>query len=300
MTPSVILNLRSGGGRHQPGIQEVATRKGMDVRIVGPGADPSALAMAAQTDVLVVGGGDGTVSAVAAVAVQRDLPLVVLPCGTRNHFAVDVGLDPADPAAALDAVEGGMERRVDLGSVNGRVFVNNVSIGFYSAMVQDPQYRSRRLAVSMRYARRALLNGGEPMVVSTASQPRLVLPEQVLTILVSNNAYAPGIAPGAALRPRMDEGMLWTHVLGIDSTRGPVPFRVVRAVASLLTGRAQVAAWPASTQTMGIDRPRVTVGMDGEAVELGTPLEFRVLAGALRLLGPAQPDPGQMRLELHT
>jgi diacylglycerol kinase family enzyme len=295
----VILNMRSGGGRHQPAIRTSALRRGMDVRIVGPGADPATLAAAAQVDVLVAGGGDGTVSAVAAVAVERNLPLVILPCGTRNHFALDVGLDTADPGAALGAVENGVERRVDLGMVNGRVFVNNVSVGFYGPMVQDPQYRSKRIAVSVRYARRALLGGGDTLGVVMPAQPRLVLPERVLTILVSNNAYSPGVAPGAALRPRLDEGMLWTHVLGMDRHRGPLLYSVLRSVFGLLTGRSQVAAWPAVEQTLWIDRPVATVGMDGEAVELSTPLEFRVLAGALRLLAPPLPDPGEVRIELH-
>ena len=90
---TLILNARSGGGKHQPAIRVAAERCGWVIREVGPGADPAGLAASADTDVLVVAGGDGTVSAVAAVAVERDLPLVVLPCGTLNHFAADAGLD---------------------------------------------------------------------------------------------------------------------------------------------------------------------------------------------------------------
>ena len=157
---------------------------------------PPALAASSDTDVLVVAGGDGTVSAVAAVAVERDLPLVVLPCGTLNHFAADAGLDCDDPLTGMTAVENGTELRVDVGSVNGRVFINNASIGFYSSMVQDPQYRSRRVAVTSRYVRRAILGGGATMTVSLTLAPRVVVPENVLTILVSNNAYSPGVGTG--------------------------------------------------------------------------------------------------------
>ena len=153
---TLILNAWSGGGKYQPAIRVAAERCGWVIREVGPGADPAGLATSSDTDVLVVAGGDGTVSAVAAVAVERDLPLVVLPCGTLNHFAADAGLDCNDPLTGVAAVENGTELRVDVGSVNGRVFINNASIGFYSSMVQDPQYRSRRVAVTGRSLRRAI------------------------------------------------------------------------------------------------------------------------------------------------
>ena len=127
-----------------------------------------------------VAGGNGTVSAVAAVAVERDLPLVVLPCGTLNHFAVDAGLDCSHPLTGIAPVEDGAELRVDVGSVNGRVFINNASIRFYSSMVQDPHCRSRRVAVTSRYLRRAILGGGSTMTVSLALAPRVVVPDNVL------------------------------------------------------------------------------------------------------------------------
>jgi diacylglycerol kinase family enzyme len=162
---TLILNPWSGGGKYQPAIRVAAERCGWVIREVGPGADPAGLAASSDTDLLVVAGGDGTVSAVAAVAVERDLPLVVLPCGTLNHFAADAGLDCTDPLTGMAAVENGTELRVDVGSVNGRVFINNASIGFYSSMVQDPQYRSRRVAVTSRYLRRAIRGGGTTMTV---------------------------------------------------------------------------------------------------------------------------------------
>lgn len=272
----------------QPAIREEARRRGIPVREVGPGAGPTALAESAEADVLAVAGGDGTVSAVAAVAAARDLPLLVLPCGTRNHFAADAGL----AAGGFAALDDGAESRVDVGSVNGRLFLNNVSVGFYSAMVRDPQYRRHRIGVSARYARRAIIGGGETLELSTTADPRVVLPEHPLTILVSNNAYSPGLAPGAALRPRLDEGVLWFHVLGVDVSRGPVLWRVLRTVAGVLVGRTRVAAWAVASQTLRADRPRLTVGIDGEAVTLDAPLEFRAVPGALRLLG-APPPPAR-------
>lgn len=300
MTATLVLNPGSGGGQVQGAVRAAAERRGVEVREVGPGADPAALAASSETEVIAVGGGDGTISAVAAVAVRRDVPLLVVPCGTRNHFAADIGLAGVDAAAMLGALDGGPETRVDVGSVNGRVFLNNVSVGFYSSIVRDPQYRTNRVGVSLRYARRALVGGGESLRVSCSAGPRVTLPEHPLTILVSNNAYTPGIAPGVALRARMDEGALWFHVLGVDGHRGPVLWRVARTAVHLLTGRTQVAAWPATEQRLRFDRPRVTVGVDGEAVDLDAPLEFRVLPGALRLLGTGTPAPGETTLRLPT
>ena len=93
-------------------------------------------------------GGDGSVAAVAGVAVERELALVVVPTGTLNHFARDLGLDLARPLRALDALYAGHERRVDVGRINGRPFINNVSLGVYAQMVGDPGYRQDKLRVA--------------------------------------------------------------------------------------------------------------------------------------------------------
>ncbi len=166
---------------------------------------------------LVAAGGDGTLSAVAGVAVGHDVPLVVVPCGTRNHFAKDCGADITDR--------------------------------------------------------------------------RVVAPEQVLVVLVSNNAYSPGVAPSPALRPRLDEGMLWVYLLGLPGADRPLTARLVRGTDRLVSGRALVAAWPTTQQTMTTDTPSIPVGVDGEAAELNTPLEFTVRPRALRLLQPSRNEP---------
>jgi diacylglycerol kinase family enzyme len=107
---SLVVNPRSGGGVHQAKVRRVARERGLDVREVRADADPSALALAAvdeDAEILGAAGGDGTVSAVAGVAVARDVPLLVVPCGTRNHFAKDCGADVTDPAAELATLENG-------------------------------------------------------------------------------------------------------------------------------------------------------------------------------------------------
>jgi diacylglycerol kinase family enzyme len=180
------------------------------------------------------------------------------------------------------------------------VFLNNVSIGFYGAMVSDPHYRSHRLTVTARYVRRAVLGGGTPLHLTLDAGSRVVPPHRVVAVLVSNNAYSPGMAPGASLRPRLDEGLLWVHLLGVNDRHGPVFGRMLRAAGSLLLDRAPLAVWPTAAQTVRADRERLRIGVDGEAAELSTPLEFACRPGALRLLTPPRPAPAELRLEMHT
>ena len=198
-------------------MQAAATRANAEVVEVGPGRSADELAAAAPAVTLVAAGGDGTVNAVASVAIERDLPLVVLPCGTRNHFASDAGLPVEDPLDGLSVLDDGVETGIDVGDVNGRLFLNNASIGFYSTMIQDPAYRKHRIVVPLRYLRRTLFGGGRTVALTMSDPPpRVKVPANVLTVLVSNNEYSPAIAPGPALRPRLDGGQLWVHVIGSD------------------------------------------------------------------------------------
>lgn len=291
---TLVVNPSSGSGGRQAEVRHaVADRPDVEVREVDARWDAGALARQAVREgaqVLAACGGDGTVSAVAAIAVEHAVPLIVVPCGTRNHFAKDCGIDVEDPVRQLGAIEGGHETRVDVGTVNGRVFLDNVSVGFYAAMVSDPEYRRRRIRVAARYVRRALLPGGRRAVLRTSIPSRIAVPEQLLTMLVSNNAYLPGVAPGSALRPRLDEGTLWIYLLGLPEADRPFTQRLLRGTGRLVGGRALVAAWPSTHQTITTDTTSIPTGIDGEPVELDTPLEFGIRPGALRLL---QPSPDQ-------
>jgi diacylglycerol kinase family enzyme len=298
---TVILNPAAGSGRHQPGVRRAARARQIDVREVCAGSGAGALAQEAVNEgaeVLVAAGGDGTLSAVAGVAVAHEVALVVVPCGTRNHFANDCGVDITDPAGQLAAIEDGHESRVDVGTVNGRVFLNNVSVGFYAAMVRDPEYRRRRIRVAARYAQRAIFWGGRRASLRTPVPHRVVTPEQVLLALVSNNAYSPAVASGPALRPRLDEGKLWVYLVGLPGADRPLPARLVRGTGRLISGRPLVAAWPTTRQTMTTDTPSIPVGVDGEAAELNTPLEFTIRPGALRLLQPSRNEPVDRQFSL--
>ena len=110
-------------------------------------------AVAGGADALAVAGGDGSLATVAAAALAHDLPFVCVPAGTRNHFARDLGLDPADPIAALDALSDGIEGRIDVGEVNGRLFLNNVSLGIYAEAVRRPGYRDAKVRTLVETAR---------------------------------------------------------------------------------------------------------------------------------------------------
>lgn len=301
MAITLILNPASGTGLQQAEIRRAARARRIDIRQVCAGHGAQALAQEAVEEgaqVLVAAGGDGTVSAVAAVAVQYNVPLVVVPCGTRNHFAKDSGADVTNPVGQLAAIEDGHEVRVDVGTVNGRVFLDNVSVGFYAAMVRDPEYRRRRLRVAARYVQRAVFWGGLSASLHTSVPRRVVVPEQVLVVLVSNNAYSPGVAPRPALRPRLDEGTLWVYLLGLPGAGHPLAARLLRGAGRLVAGRAVVAAWPTTRQTMTTDTASIPAGVDGEGAELDTPLDFNVHPLALRLMQLSGNEPVDRRFAL--
>ena len=151
------MNPRSGGGkvaRFQ--LVERAESMGALVRLIGDDDDVASLARRAVeegAEVLAAAGGDGTVSTVAAVAAEADRPLLVVPAGTRNHFARDLGLDIRNPASALEALRGGESARVDLGFVDSRAFVNNVSFGVYAEALLNPHYREAKARAVVSVAR---------------------------------------------------------------------------------------------------------------------------------------------------
>lgn len=163
---------------------------------------------------LVAAGGDGTLSAIAGVAVEHNGPLVVVPCGTRNPRTAGQTLLTRRVSSPRSRTA---TRYGSLSGVNGQVFLDNVSVSFYAAMVRDPGYRRRRIRVAARYVQRAVLGGGRCGRCARRCLAGSVASEQVLVALVSNNAYFPGGAPGSALHTRLDEGMLWLYLLGLPA-----------------------------------------------------------------------------------
>jgi diacylglycerol kinase family enzyme len=280
--PFLIMNPRSGGGKVvRFGLREKAEALGAEVALLeGPGpVDVARLAqdaVARGADLLGVAGGDGTQALVAAVAAQHDVPLLVISAGTRNHFALDLGLDREDPSTCLDALQDGVELRVDLGDANGRPFVNNVSFGAYAAIVERPEYRAEKLKTTLDLL---------PDLLTSAKGPRLVAHAAAVTVqgpqalLVSNNPYNTADVAGLGRRPRIDGGVL-----------GVIGIRAANAVqaARMLRGRRAPGLTLIVTDEVVIeaDAEEVPAGLDGESVRLATPVRCRVRPGALRVRVP--------------
>ncbi len=270
--PVLLFNPKSGGGKAERfSLADEARKRGIEPIELTKGADLEQLvrdAVAGGADALAMAGGDGSQAVVASVASELNLPYACIPAGTRNHFALDLGVDRDDVVGALDAFVDGGERRVDLAEVNGRVFVNNVSLGLYGEAVQREGYRDSKLRTLLEAAPEVLGPGGEALDLRWRGQGGLEH-ESAAAILVSNNQYRLGRA-GSGTRPRIDEGELGVAVVPAPRDR---------------TGgrRAQgLRNW--ATPSFRVDSAEaVSAGIDGEAVELDPPLRFGIRPRALRV-----------------
>jgi diacylglycerol kinase family enzyme len=274
----LIYNPRSGGGKADRfHIAREARARGIEPVELRPGDDLRTLvrdAIARGADALAVAGGDGTQAIVAALAAEHDLPYACIPAGTRNHFALDLGVDRDDVVGALDALVEGGERRVDLAEVNGRVFVNNVSLGVYAEAVQSAGYRGAKLRTLADTVPQVLGPTGERLkLLWTDSRGRQHASADVM--LVSNDPYRLGRALGSGTRPRLDRG-----VLGIAAA---VP-------GNGRSSRPRLHQWSAPSFEIEGDGA-VAVAVDGEAARLDPPLRFRSRPSALRVR-IAQSHPG--------
>src|SRR5207244_4492930 len=185
MAGFLLVNPRSGDDRPGAGeLVDAARARGIETHVLGDGDDPAEAARAAPADALGIAGGDGSLAAVAEVALERVLPLVCVPFGTRNHFARDLGLDRDDPLGALDAFAG-RERRIDVGRAGDRLFLNNVSLGVYAHLVhRREQQRRRREALARLRALLIVVTHREPLGITIDGKP-----EEARLVLVANNAY---------------------------------------------------------------------------------------------------------------
>jgi diacylglycerol kinase family enzyme len=281
--PVLIMNPRSGGGKVvRFGLVEAARELGAEVVVLdGPGMDVVEIARAAVrtgADLLGVAGGDGTQALVAAVAAEHDLPFLVVSAGTRNHFALDLGLDREDPSRCLDALEDGVELRIDLGDINGRPFVNNASFGAYAVVVQSPAYRDAKARTTLDVLPDALAPNATTALTVRVGDTSITGPQAVL---VSNNPYARADLASPGRRPRLDSGLLGVLALRIE---GAVD------AAALLGGLRSRPVWRGTTTEVVVeaDTPTLPVGVDGEALLLPTPVRCTIRPGALRVRVPRQ------------
>ncbi|MFF8289665.1 diacylglycerol/lipid kinase family protein [Streptomyces sp. NPDC016309] len=280
--PFLVMNPRSGGAKvARFGLVEKAERLGARVVLLDPERpqDVSELArraVADGADLLGVAGGDGTQALVAAVAAEHGLPFLVVSAGTRNHFAMDLGLDRDDPAACLDALTDGVEVRVDLGFAGGHPFVNNVSFGVYGTVVQSPAYRDDKVGTALELLPDLLTRQSGPRLTARAGDTTLTDPQAVL---VSNNPYRRGDATGLGRRERLDSGVLGVLGLRVDSA--------AEAAGLLLDPEASgLTVLTAREVVVDADHPAVDAGIDGEAFVLPAPVHCRVAPRALRVRVP--------------
>jgi diacylglycerol kinase family enzyme len=234
-----------------------------------------------------VAGGDGSLGAVASVALERDVPFVCVPFGTRNHFARDAGLDRDDPLGSLAAFSGA-ERRVDVGFVGDRLFLNNVSLGLYASFVHDPARKTRnRLVAFLRMVPAALGRSRKPLAVSFDVEGRRER-HQALVVLVANNDYELETMRELGKRERLDEGLLHAYVVEATTRRALLALLLGAAI-----GRAEDAEalmeWSAERFAVDSHHPRIHAAIDGEPAVLDPPLEFEIRPRALRLLLPGSP-----------
>jgi hypothetical protein len=273
--PVLVYNPRSGGGKAERfALADEARARGIEPIEFGPPWDLDALvreAIADGADGLAMAGGDGSQAIVAAIAAELDLPYSCVPAGTRNHFALDLGVDRDDVVGALDAFVDGGERRVDLAEVNGRVFVNNVSLGLYAEAVQHEGYRDAKLRTILDTVPDVVGPDGGELDLRWHG-PGGHEHRSGAAILVSNNRYRLGRAVGSGTRPRIDDGLLGITVFGGPSGRGA-------------EGRGAQRMWREwSAPSFEVDADRaVPAGVDGEALVLEAPLRFHIRPGVLRV-----------------
>lgn len=270
--PVLFYNPKSGGGKAEKfhladeararGIEPIELKLGSDLEQLVRGA------VAEGADALAMAGGDGSQAVVAMVAAEQSLPYACIPAGTRNHFALDLGVDRDDVIGALDAFVGGRERRVDLAEVNGRVFVNNASIGLYAEAVQREGYREAKLRTILDTLPEVLGPEGKGQDLSW-SGPGGNEHSSGAAILVSNNRYRLGPAVGSGTRPKIDDGLL-----GITVASAPV--------AGWRFFQRPWREWSTPAFEVDADGP-IAAGIDGEAVTLDPPLRFKILPAALRV-----------------
>jgi diacylglycerol kinase family enzyme len=269
--PFLFVNPRSGGGKAaRADLAERARERGIEAIVLRPGDSLATLvarAVADGADALGVAGGDGSLAVVAAAALAHGLPFVCVPAGTRNHFALDLGLDRRDLVRSLGAFTDGIERRIDVAEVNGRLFLNNVSLGIYGDAVRVPTYRNAKARTLLETAVR-VLGPSAPATDLELVDDRGWIHRDPAVVLVSNNPYA--LQPPHALgtRPELDSGRLGVLVLDSPS-RGP----------------SAGHTWSATQLEIPAPAP-AHAGIDGEAVDLTPPLRFAIRPGALRVRLP--------------
>jgi len=285
----VLMNPSSGDGKlARLHLADEARRRGIEPVLLDRAADLRELAEAAVAggaDALGMAGGDGSQAAVAGVAARHGLPFVCIPAGTRNHFALDLGIDRDDPVRALDAFGPAREALIDVGEVNDIVFVNNVSLGLYARIVASGQYRQAKPRTVAEMLPHLVGRGAEPSELIVDGPDGPIAGAQL--VQVSNNPYRLSSLTGFGSRPRLSGGVLGVATLSINRTSD-----VNRLVALEAAGHPErFGGWRQWTaRNLVVRGPSSTpAAVDGEARTLASPLRFVIRPRALRVrIAPGQ------------
>ena len=285
--PTLIMNPVSGGGKATRfRLREECERRGIEAIVLEKGDDLVKLAedaVARGTDVLGMAGGDGSQALVADVARRHDIALVVVPAGTRNHFALDLGLDREDVLGALAGFGEAVERTIDLATVNGRVFVNNASLGAYARIVQSPEYRDAKARTAAAMLPDILGPDAEPLDLRYVGLDGRSHDDAQM-ILVSNDPYQLDDLDGRGTRERIDLGVIGVVTARIGSAVDAERFAALNAVGQIRRYHGW-DEWTAKRFEIASDGP-VQIGIDGESLAMDPPLVFESLPGALRVRLP--------------
>jgi diacylglycerol kinase family enzyme len=285
--PVLIINPKSGGGKAERfKLADECRARGIEPVVLRPGDDLVRLAETAIADgagIIGMAGGDGSQALVATVAAAHGIPHVVVPAGTRNHFALDLGLDRDDVVGALDAFADGTQRRIDLAEVNGRVFVNNASLGLYAAIVQSPQYRDAKLRTAADMLPELLGPDAKPLDLRFTGPDGTDYPSAHL-ILVSNDRYQLDQIAGRGTREHLDDGTLGVVAARIDGPAQAHQFIALESIGQIRRFPGWLE-WQAPRFEVRSGGP-VQIAIDGEALTMETPLVFACRPGALLVRVP--------------
>jgi diacylglycerol kinase family enzyme len=285
--PVLIMNPKSGGGKVERfDVVHECQKRGIEPIVLEQGDDLVQLAedaIARGADVIGMAGGDGSQALVASVAVRHDVAHVVVPAGTRNHFALDLGLDRNDVVGALEAYTDGVEERIDLAMVNGRTFVNNASLGLYAKIVQSPEYRDAKRQTAAAMLPEMIGPNAVPLDLRFTGPDDTSYPSAHM-ILVSNNPYQLASLAGRGTRARMDLGVLGVAAARISDAGDASRFVALEAAGQI----RRFAGWLEwTTPWFQVDSAApVEIGVDGEALRMDPPLVFESRPGVLRVRLP--------------
>ncbi len=295
-----IVNAAAGDeGKRQltDDLMPVFAGHGFDARLVlaGDGSEIDAAAcdaVRAKPDVIVAGGGDGTINAIAARVAGTGIALGILPLGTLNHFAKALRL-PLDPRLAAAVVATGKPAVVDVGEVNGKIFLNNSSLGLYPRMVRRREEQQEQLGrgkwPAALWAAVTLLRR-HPLLDVRLTLNGQCINRRAAVVFIGNNVYSmSGLSIGE--RERLDCGQLSLFVTHRNGRTGLLTL-ALRALFGRLRGAAGLDALVTEAIDIESRHRRLPVSIDGEVITLDAPLSYRIRPGALTVIvGAAAADP---------